>query len=63
MWTAYKPLRENVVSYRYQSGIGMLCPDFDKCSSIHFWWALLGEESNGHLSPGTSGVITIQSRD
>ena len=48
-------------------------PDFNKYSYIHFWWGYghqmsaagtpLGEESSGHLSPGTSDVITMQSRD
>ena len=46
---------------------------FDKYSYIHFWWGYghqmstagtpLGEESSGHLSPGTSDVITMQLRD
>ena len=65
-----------VGSYHSQSGsdvIGTQCPDFDKYSYIHFWWGYghqmsaagtpLGEESSGHLSPGTSDVITMQPRD
>ena len=72
-WAVYTLLRENVGSYPSQSGIGTQCPDFDKYSYILFWWGyrhqmsaadiLLGEESSGHLSPGTSDVITMQSRD
>ena len=48
-------------------------PNFDKCSYINFCWGYghqmsaagtpLGEESSGHLSPGTSDVITMQLHD
>ena len=72
-WAAYIPFRENVVSYTFQSGIGTQCPDFDKCSYIHFWWGYghqmstagttPGEEPSGHLSPGTRDVIIMQPRD